>query len=481
MAFGGVEVVKGVDIDLRAGEVHAIVGENGAGKSTVAKIFAGVHRPTAGTLELNGQPLALESPRHAIGMGIALIHQEPLTFPHLDVSENIFVGHQPVSKGGVDWRDMRRRAREILDSLGVKLDPQARVGGLSVADQQMVELAAALSHDAKVLLMDETTAALTPKEVAELFAIVRRLREQGCAIAFVSHHLDEVFEIADRITVMRDGEKVGERLPAETSVNEIVKLMVGREVTASRAGARALPGGEPVLQVSNLTVPGRCEGVSFEVRPGEIVGLAGLVGAGRTDVCRAIFGTEPRAGGVIRVNGREVRIRSPREAMRHGLAMVPEDRQHEGLLLPQSISDNATLPISRRGWRRFGKERELAKSFADRLRTAYRSVEQPVRELSGGNQQKIVLGKWLMTEPKILILDEPTRGVDVGAKEEVHRQILALADEGMAILMVSSDLPELLALSDRVLVMRGGRLVESLTAGEASPERVMLAATGQAS
>ncbi|WP_038474918.1 sugar ABC transporter ATP-binding protein [Fimbriimonas ginsengisoli] len=480
MAFGGVEVVKGVDLELRASEVHAIVGENGAGKSTLAKLIAGVYRPTAGSLEIDGNPVVLESPRQAIERGIALIHQEPLTFPHLDVAENIFVGHQPISRGGIDWKAMRRRAREILELLGVKLDPQARVGGLSVADQQMVELAAALSHDAKVLLMDETTASLTPKEVAELFTIVRRLRAQGRAIAFVSHHLDEIFEIADRITVMRDGEKVAERLPSETSVEEIVRLMVGRDVAATTSVGRKEFVGSPILRVTNLSVAGKFEPLSFEVRPGEIVGIAGLVGAGRTDVCRALFGVGPRPSGQIEIGGEAVEIRSPRDAMKHGVAMVPEDRQHEGLLLPLSIAENATLPLARKGWRKPQRERALAKEFADRLRTAYRSVDQPVRQLSGGNQQKIVLGKWLMTSPKILILDEPTRGVDVGAKDEVHRLIQNLVADGMAILMVSSDLPELLALSDRVLVMRAGRLVDTFTASEATPERVMFAATGVA-
>jgi len=485
MAFGGVEVVKGVDLDLYPGEVHALIGENGAGKSTMAKIVAGVHRPVAGSLEVMGKPTTLENPRHAIGQGIALIHQEPLTFPDLDVAENIFVGHQPVRGrfGGVDWRTMRTRAGEILQTLGVRLDPQAKVGSLAVADQQMVELAAALSHDAKVLLMDETTAALTPKEVEELFAIVRRLRDQGCAIVFVSHRLDEVFAISDRITVMRDGEKVGERLPRETSVGEIVQMMVGREVTSSRSTSPAVVSGEPVLRVQGLALRGRFEDVSFEVRPGEIVGLAGLVGAGRTDVCRAIFGISRPHAGRIEVGGREVRIRNPREAMARGLAMVPEDRQHEGLLMPMSISQNGSLAFLRRlakgGWLREGKERATAQEYAQRLRLAHRSVTQPVRELSGGNQQKVVLAKWLVTQPKVLILDEPTRGVDVGAKDEVHRLMRDLVGQGLAILMVSSDLPEVLDLSDCVLVMREGRLVGRFDRADATPESVMLAATGQ--
>lgn len=484
-SFGGIEVVSGVDLELRAGEVHAIVGENGAGKSTLAKVIAGVHRPEGGELELMGRRISLEGPRHAISLGIALIHQEPLTFPDLDVAENIFVGHQPTGKGlaGVDWRQMRLRAGEILENLGVALDPRQRVGRLTIADQQMVELAAALSQDAKVLLMDETTSSLTPKEVSELFAIVRRLCERGCVIGFVSHHLDEVFEIADRITVMRDGAKVAEVLTRETSVPEIVRLMVGREVEAIEPSPRRSTEQGPILSVENLSRKGLFAGVSFEVRPGEIVGLGGLVGAGRTDVCRAVFGLERIDSGRIQVKGQDVRIGGPRQAMRHGLAMVPEDRQFEGLLMDMSLSDNATLAvlgrIAVRGFLRRRTEQSRTQEALDRLRTSFRNVLQPVRELSGGNQQKVVLSKWLMSEPSVLILDEPTRGVDVGAKDEVHRLMRQLVEGGMAILLVSSDLPELLTLSDRVLVMRDGRIVAGFDREEATPERVMSAATGQ--
>jgi rhamnose transport system ATP-binding protein len=483
MAFGGIEVVKGVDIDLVPGEVHAIVGENGAGKSTVAKIIAGVHRPIGGSIEVFGAATRLASPRHALELGIALIHQEPLTFPDLEVSENIFVGHQPQGAGGLDWKLMRQRARSLLDELGVNLDPTARVSGLSVADQQMVELAAALSHNAKVLLLDETTASLTPKEVAELFVIVRRLRDQGCAIAFVSHHLEEIFEISDRITILRDGEKVGERLPVETNISEVVSFMVGRAEIASVQDETAKPHvGQPVLRVEGLSGV-RFKEISLEVRSGEIVGLAGLVGAGRTDVLNAIFGVASSSAGSVYVNGSPVKIRKPRDAMRHGIALVPEDRQHDGLILPMTIAANATLPIVRQiskfGFRNAKVERRAAEGKARELQVVFKSVDQAVGELSGGNQQKVVIGKWLLTNPRVLLLDEPTRGVDVGAKAEVHRQIRELVQSGLGILMVSSDLPELLALSDRVLVMKGGRIVNELSAEAATPERVMFAATGQ--
>ena len=478
IAFGGVEVVKGVDVDLLPGEVHAIMGENGAGKSTVAKMIAGVYSPTAGAIEAFGNPVRYRNPREALAQGIALIHQEPLTFPDLSVAENIFVGHQPRKGGRVDWGEMHAKAALLLSSLGASFGTDALAGGLSVADQQTIELAAALAHDAWVLLMDETTAALTPKEVASLFETIRGLRDEGRAIAFVSHRLDEIFAISDRITVMRDGEKVAELLTRETTPPEIVRLMVGREVGAVGKESTPRPTREPVLKVEGLTRKGHFEDVSFAVRSGEIVGLAGLVGSGRTEVCEAIFGVTRRDSGTVEVAGEAVRFRDPRDAMAKGLAMVPEDRQHHGLLLPMSIATNATLPSLQGAWLRPRQERSVAESMTRRLRTALRSVSQPVRELSGGNQQKVVLAKWLLTEPRILILDEPTRGVDVGAKEEVHRLIRELFEAGLAILMVSSDLSEVLDLSDRVLVMREGRLTGEFRRDEVTPERVMAAATG---
>ena len=478
MAFGGIEVLKGVDVDLFPSEVHAIMGENGAGKSTVAKLVAGVYRPTAGTIEAFGDPVALASPREALERGIALIHQEPLTFPDLTVAENVFVGHQPRRGGRIDWRAMHDRAGGLLKTLGAKFDTHDLAGGLSVADQQTIELAAALAHEARVLLMDETTAALTPKEVGELFETVRRLRDEGRAIAFVSHRLDEIFAISDRITVMRDGERVAELRTGDTDAAELVRLMVGREMSAPVRAAREIPGANPILTTKNLTRKGHFESVSLEVRPGEIVGLAGLVGAGRTEVCEAIFGVTRPDSGTVEIGGEAMGFRTPRDAVARGLAMVPEDRQHHGLLLPLSIAQNATLPTLRGVWLKPREERSRTERLTTRLRTALRSVAQPVRELSGGNQQKVVLAKWLMAEPKILILDEPTRGVDVGAKEEVHRLIRELVEAGLAILMVSSDLTEILDLSDRVLVMREGRLVGEFDRERATPESVMAAATG---
>ncbi len=482
MAFGGVEVLKGVDLDLFPGEVHAITGENGAGKSTLAKLIAGVYKPVRGEIQVQGQPIRFDNPASANTAGIALIHQEPLTFPDLTVAENIFVGNHP--KTGtklVDWKTLNRRAEEVMQSLGLKLRATEKVKGLSVADQQMVEVAAALVHNARVLILDETTASLTPKEVEELFVIVRRLRDQGCALAFVSHKLEEAFAICDRITVLRDGQKVGQVATKESSPAEVIRMMVGREIEPHQS-AGSEPG-KVLLQVENLSVAGRVHGVSFSVRAGEVVALAGLVGAGRTDIAHAVAGTHPKFTGQVIVDGQETKIRNPREALQKGIALVPEDRQHHGLLLPMDIAQNATLPILKRLtklWMKETNQRDLASEWIQRLRVACTGPMQPVGELSGGNQQKVVIAKSLLCQPQILIVDEPTRGVDIGAKTEVHRLLRELADQGMAILMISSDLPEVLALADRVLVMRAGKVVSELAGQEATEEKIMFAAAGEA-
>jgi rhamnose transport system ATP-binding protein len=479
--FAGVVVLEGANFDVKAGEVHTLMGENGAGKSTLMKILAGIHQPDAGQLVLEGREIAIASPRAALDHGIALIHQEPLSFPELSVAENIFLARDTPRGmlGQIDWRTMRRRAGELLTSLGLSLDPAAKMRGLSIADQQMTELAAALSQRARVLLMDEPTAALTPGEVDRLFGIVRRLRAQGTAIVFISHRLDEVFEISDRITVLRDGRCVGTRGVAETSKREIISLMVGRELNLYER-PDATPGAT-LLEVNGLTQPGRFADIGFFVRAGEIVGLAGLVGAGRTDVARAIAGVTPPAAGEIRIAGTPVSIRSPRDAIALGIAHVPEDRQQHGLLPPMSIASNTSLAdlssVSRFGWLSSSRERSLARDWASKLNTRLRDVRQPARELSGGNQQKVVLAKWLQTRPRVLILDEPTRGIDVGAKAEVHHLMAGLARGGAGILMISSDLPEVLAMSDRILVMREGRLTGEFARAEATQERVMTAAT----
>ena len=482
-AFAGVVVLDDARFDVRAGEIHSLMGENGAGKSTLMKLLAGVHRPDAGDVLLDGRPATLASPHAAMSRGIALIHQEPLSFPELSVAENIFLsrGTPRGRLGQLDWATMRSRSRDLLSSLGLDLDPRTKLRGLSIADQQMVELAAALSQRARVLLMDEPTAALTPREADRLFDIARRLRGEGAAIVFISHRLDEVFAISDRITVLRDGRCIATHRTIETGRPQIIAEMVGRELAAAEERVAATPGATR-LEAIDLTRAGRFADVSLTLRAGEIVGMAGLVGAGRTDVARALFGIAPADAGVVKIEGRNVSVTSPRQAIDLGIAYVPEDRQQHGLLTPMTVSANTTMAdlggASRAGWLSSKRERGIARDWAARLRTRLRDVGQPARELSGGNQQKVVLAKWLQTRPTILIVDEPTRGIDVGAKAEVHGLLAELARGGTAILMISSDLPEVLSMSDRILVMREGRVTGEFARGEATQERVMQAATG---
>lgn len=486
MAFGGVDVLKDVDFEIYPGEIHGLVGENGAGKSTLAKIIAGVHQPRAGQIKLNGDTVQIPSPYVATSLGIALIHQEPLTFPELDVAENIFIGRQPMIGRirRVDWRAMYKRAGEVLESLGVtKITARAKMRGLSIADRQMVEMAGALSQDARILLMDEPTAALTPNEVGDLFTIMRWLREQGTAIVFISHRLEEIFEVCDCITVLRDGAVIGQRKPEETSTDEIIRMMVGRPLSDLFEKGDGHEIGDSVLEVEALSRVRKFEDITFDVRAGEIVGVAGLVGAGRTDVARALFGVLEIDKGTVRIGGKEVKIERPRDALAHGMIYVPEDRQHHGLLMQMNVYENMTLAvlerIARRGWLREQLERKVTQEYVEKLRIVLRHIGQPVRELSGGNQQKVVVSKWLLTRPKVMILDEPTRGIDVGAKAEVHRLMGELAAQGMGILMISSELPEILAMSDRIIVMREGRITGRFDKSEATAERIMAAATGQ--
>jgi rhamnose transport system ATP-binding protein len=378
---------------------------------------------------------------------------------------------------------MYRRSGELMKELGVDLNPRAKVRGLSIADQQMVEMAGALSQEAKILLMDEPTAALTPNEVADLFAVMRQLRDQGAAIVFISHRLEEICAICDRVTVLRDGEKVGDREPRVTPVEEIIRLMVGRPLSALFDKGSDHKIGKPMLEVTGLSRMMKFDDISLTVHAGEIVGLAGLVGSGRTDVARALFGALETDRGAIRIDGQDVKITHPREAMARGLIYLPEDRQHNALLMPMSVTHNMTLSvlerISPRGWLSDKAQRAVTQTYVEKLNIILRQMTQSVRELSGGNQQKVVLSKWLLTKPKIMILDEPTRGIDIGAKSEVHRLMGELASQGMAILMISSELPEVLAMSDRIIVMREGRITGELAQKEATSERVMALATGQ--
>ena len=482
-SFGAVAAVRDVSFPLYAGEVHALVGENGAGKSTIVKMLAGVHRPDAGTLELDGRPLELTSPADALAAGIAVIYQEPTLFPDLTVAENIVMGRQPRrSLRRVDRRAMNALASGFFARLGVAIDPDRPARGLSIADQQIVEIAKALSLDARVIVMDEPTAALSGVEVERLFAVARALREDGAALLFISHRFEEITALCQRVTVMRDGRHVSTDPLADLTVDEIVRRMVGRPLD-TLFPKREVPLGDVVLQVEGLGRRGVFSDVSFEVRAGEIVALAGLVGAGRSEVVRAVFGVDRPDAGQVRVNGVALRPGSSRAAMAAGVALVPEDRRQQGLVLEASIARNAASTrlrsLARLGLLFGGAERRLAQEWTARLQTRYASLDDPVARLSGGNQQKVVLAKWLSTQPRVLIVDEPTRGIDVATKAEVHRLMSDLAAEGVAIVMVSSELPEVLGMADRVLVMREGRLVAEIPRERADEESVMFAATGQ--
>jgi rhamnose transport system ATP-binding protein len=482
-SYGTVRALQDGNLALRPGEVRGLMGENGAGKSTLVKVLGGVLRRDSGEMLVDGEPVDFHSPHDARDAGIAVIYQEPTLFPDLSIAENVVMGYHPLgSLQRIDRRAMNRQVQGLLDRLGVKLDPERPVRGLSIADQQIVEIAKALSFDARVLIMDEPTAALSGAEVDRLFAVVRTLREHGAAVLFISHRLEEVFTICDTVTVMRDGAVVHDARIADMTPDEMVRRMVGRELSALFPKQETAIGA-PVLKVHRLTRDGVFFDVSFEVRAGEIVALAGLVGAGRSEVARAIFGIDKPDAGHVEVDGRRLPAARPLAAMRAGIGFVPEDRRQQGLVMDLSIARNATMTrmgaLSRFGLIGSGAENRLAREWATRLQLKFHRLENPARFLSGGNQQKVVLAKWLATEPKLLILDEPTRGIDVGTKAEVHRLMSELAGRGLAVLMISSELPEVLGMADRVLVMHEGRLTAELSRTEADEESVIRAATGQ--
>jgi rhamnose transport system ATP-binding protein len=482
-SYGAVRAVRDAAIALRPGEVRGLVGENGAGKSTMVRLLAGVTRPDSGSVLVDGEPVDFHGPADARDAGIAVIYQEPTLFPDLSVAENVMMGRQPLSRARrIDRGALHDQVQGLVDRLGVRLDADQPVRGLSIADQQIVEIAKALSFDARVLIMDEPTAALSGPEVERLFGVVRTLREDGAAILFISHRLDEVFTICDTVTVMRDGAVVHDARIADMTPDEMVRRMVGRELSAMFP-KQDTEVGRPVLKVDRLTREGVFFDVSFEVRAGEIVALAGLVGAGRSEVARAIFGIDRADAGSVEMLGRALPRAKPTAAMDAGIAFVPEDRRQQGLVLDLSIERNATITrmqsLSRAGLIRGRAEAGLAREWATRLQLKFHRLSDPVGFLSGGNQQKVVLAKWLATEPTLLIVDEPTRGIDVGTKAEVHRLMSELAASGLAVLMISSELPEVLGMADRVLVMHEGRLTAELSRDEADEESVMRAATGQ--
>jgi rhamnose transport system ATP-binding protein len=482
-SYGAVRALRDGTLALRSGEVRALMGENGAGKSTLVKLLAGVVRLDDGVMRVDGEPVDFHSPHDARDAGIAVIYQEPTLFPDLSIAENVVMGFHPLgSMRRIDRRSMRRRVQDLLDRLGVALDPDSPVRGLSIADQQIVEIAKALSFDARVLIMDEPTAALSGPEVERLFMVVRTLREHGAAVLFISHRLDEVFAICDTVTVMRDGAVVHDARIADMTPDEMVRRMVGRDLSALFPKQDAAVG-ELVLKVDRLTREGVFFDVSFEVRAGEIVALAGLVGAGRSEVARAIFGIDRADAGHVEMRGQRLPAGRPTAAMRAGIAFVPEDRRQQGLVLDLSIERNATMTrlgaLTRFGLMQRAAESQVAREWATRLQLKFHRLQDPVGTLSGGNQQKVVLAKWLATNPKLLIVDEPTRGIDVGTKAEVHRLMSELAGSGLAVLMISSELPEVLGMADRVLVMHEGRLTGELSREQADEESVMRAATGQ--
>lgn len=482
-AFPGVQALQDVSFEVRAGEVHALVGENGAGKSTLMRILGGVHQRDGGEILLRGRPVEIPSPTQARQLGISIIHQELNQVPALSVAENIFLGREIRRPGGfIDWAAMYDRARRLLEGLGLPIDPRRRLGTLTVAEQQLVEIAKALSVDADLVIMDEPTAALTVEETERLFRFIRDLRTRGVAIVYITHRLEEIFTIADRVTVLRDGQYIGTYPIGELTMDELIRLMVGRKLT-EKFPKEPVAAGPVVLEARGLSVRGQFADVSFTVQRGEILGVAGLIGSGKTAVARALFGAIPLDAGEILIEGRRVTIHSPVDAIALGIGLVTEDRKRLGLVLGMSVGANITLPIlpelETGGFIHQRRERRLVRDAIRELDMAVASPDQPARNLSGGTQQKVVVAKWLQTRAKVLLLAEPTRGIDVGAKVEMYRLMVDLARRGVGIVMISSELPEILGMSDRVLVMHEGRITGEFRGDEATQEAILASATGR--
>lgn len=483
-AYPGVVALHSVDFSVRPGEVHALIGENGAGKSTLMKILAGADTKDSGQIFIDGKESHIDTPQEAMRLGVSIIYQEFNLVPYMNAAENIFLGREPASvvPGLIDFGRMYSDAEKIIDELGVALDVRTPMNHLSVAQQQMVEIAKATSRKSRIIAMDEPSATLTDHELENLFGLIRRLKAEGVSIIYISHRLEEIFEIADRVTVLRDGELVATKDIAETNRADIIRMMVGRELSDSipKIAAEAR---DVALEVRNLNRAGVLHDINFQVRSGEILGIAGLVGAGRTEVARAIFGADPIDSGQIIMNGKPVTIHSPRRAISLGIGLVSEDRKALGLVLGMAVRENISLAnlgvLSRLGFIKRRKEREIAESYVKDVLIKTPSIEQAVQNLSGGNQQKVVLAKWLFTKSKVLIFDEPTRGIDVGAKTEIYQLMNRLAAQGVAIIMISSELPEVLGMSDRTLVMHEGRIAGELSGKDATQERIMGLATGE--
>jgi ribose transport system ATP-binding protein len=482
-AFPGVVALDDVSFDLHEGEVHALVGENGAGKSTLVKIISGVYQPDRGVIRLAAIDRVIRSPVDARRLGISPVHQELALEPALSVAENIFLGRQPRTFGRlVDWRAMRQEARRVLDGLGIDLDPSTTLDKASIAQRQMVAIARALSTDARVLLFDEPTSSLTDTETQHLFSVIRDLRTRGLGVIYISHRLEEVQEITDRLTVLRDGRHIATVDTAATNLPAIIRMMIGRDMTEMYPEHRG-GGGAPALEVSGLSRRGVLQDISLTVHKGEIVGVAGLIGAGQAELALCLFGALSIGEGIIAVDGRTVKIKSPNDAVRCGIALIPEDRKTQGLVTPFTVARNISLAslkfLSRLGLINFAAEGHLAERFIEQLAIRTPGPRQVVSALSGGNQQRVVIAKWLATSPRVLIVHEPTRGIDVSAKASIHRLIVDLARAGVGILLISSDLPEVVGMSDRIVVMHRGRIAGSLSGSLATQDSVMQLATGQ--
>jgi len=481
-SFPGVRALRDVELEVRAGEVHAIVGENGAGKSTLMKILAGFYQPDEGSIEIGGEPVSHWTPREALARGIGMIYQELNLVPDLSVAENISLGAMPMRGPFVDYKKVTQRAREVLDELRADIDPGTRLGNLPISQQQLVEIAKVMADKPRIVVFDEPTSSLGERETRVLFDIIARMREAGIAVLYISHRLQEVMEIGDRVTVLRDGARIETRDVAGVTPEQMVRLMVGRELSEMFPKLDLEPG-EEILAVEGLTREGFFDDVSLTVREREIVGLAGLVGSGRTEVARAIFGLDRADAGEVRIRGRVRRIRRARAGKAAGIALVPEDRKGQGIVPGMTVRENFTLPVIERltqGLLVFlRRERAIVRELADRLKVNPPQIERPLNAFSGGNQQKVVLGKWLLAKPQLLILDEPTRGVDVGAKADIHSIVGEFAANGGGVLMISSELPELLAVCDRIYVLHEGRVTAEIPRAEATEESVMHAATGQ--
>ncbi len=482
-SYAGAQALRGASFDLREGEVHALIGENGAGKSTLIKIVTGAVRADSGEIRFLGKPILDNSPSVAKSLGIAAIYQQPALFPELSVAENIAIGLEQASSGErIDWRERRRRAVELLARVGAKIDPDADAGDLTMPQQQLVEIARALGADARVLILDEPTASLSEEDTQNLFRVIRELRERGVGMIYISHRLEELPVIADRVTVLRDGSVIDTRRMTDVDRRRLIQLMVGRELSAVFP-KRKVELGEVALKLRGLCCAASgVKDISLSVRAGEIVGLAGLVGAGRTELARTIFGLTPADDGEILAHGEPVKINSPAQAIAQGIAYVPEDRRRHGVVLELPISANITLAsldrLSHSGAFDFRRERKIAVEYIERLGVKTPAIFAPVSTLSGGNQQKVALSRWLMTEPSVLILDEPTQGIDVGAKSEIHALMTDLAGRGVAILMISSELPEILGMSDRIAVMRDGTIAGVLDRAEADQQKILALALG---